>query len=69
MSIQIDRFKGEELHTNQTVKFNEKGWIAVKDRETGDFVGLVNLHKDYDKNMELASKVISVIESELNAED
>ena len=70
MSIFIERFNPTNLPKEQTVRFSKKGWVAIEDRENGEYICMIRIHRDYEANKELAQKIIELIESEINgAED
>lgn len=66
MSIQIDRFNPIKMAKHFQIKFEKKGWVAIEDREKGEYCCVVKLTDDYDKNIELGYKIIELIEEEIN---
>lgn len=69
MTIFIERFASEKLPKEQTIRFAKKGWVAIQDREQGEYIGMIRLSDDYSKNQVVANKIIELIESELNEAD
>lgn len=69
MSIKIDRFEPKKLSQNTTFTAEKDKAVVIKDHSNDRIIGLVNLERTLDSNMELARVIIEAIESWIENEN
>jgi len=66
MTIKIDRFEPRHVNTGKSIQMNTPKSVVIKDHATDELIVLVSFYKTHEKNEELANKIISLIEDEIN---
>ena len=62
MAIQINRFEPVKLKQNSNFTAEKDKAVVIKDHKDDRIIGLVNLNRTLDRNMDLAELVIQTIE-------